>query len=195
MSESASVLHAVSDPSARRQDPLTLERLGPYTILEPLGGGAMARVYLAEQRTPIRRQVAIKVLRPTSTLHKAAQRMNAERQALARMNHPNIAKVFDAGETDDGRAFVVMEYVPGTPITEFCDRHRLDLDTRLRLFVQVCDGIHHAHQQGVLHRDIKPSNVLVSLMRHRPIPKIIDFGIAKGLDGSLTDHTMATGAV
>ncbi len=158
------------------------DRIGPYRIVEVLGQGGMGTVYLAEQSEPIRRLVAIKLIRSSRRDTGFTHRFEAERRALARMSHPNIAQVYEAGDTDDGHPYFVMEHVPGLPITEHCDRHRLAVDERLALFVAVCRGIHHAHQKGVLHRDIKPANILVAVEQGHPVAKIIDFGVAKMLD-------------
>ena len=158
------------------------ERIGRYRILEVLGQGGMGTVYLGEQTEPIRRQVAIKVIRASRLDAQFTHRFEAERQALARMSHPCIAQVYEAGDTESGQPFFAMEHVPGEPITEYCDRERLSIDARLDLFVEVCRGVHHAHQKGILHRDIKPANILVATEQGRPVPKIIDFGVAKALD-------------
>ncbi|MCP4657284.1 MAG: protein kinase [bacterium] len=160
------------------------ERIGPYRILEVLGEGGMGTVYLAEQTEGLKRRVALKLVRPTLVEREAFLRFKAERQALARMNHPNIAQVFEAGTTDDGQPYIAMEYVPGRPITGYCDRRRPEMSPRLELLIAVGEGIAHAHRRGIIHRDIKPSNVLVMEDQGRPIVKIIDFGIAK-----LTDAT------
>jgi WD40 repeat protein len=152
----------------------------------------MGVVYLAEQVTPIRRRVALKLIKHGMDTRRVIARFEAERQALALMHHPHIAAVFDAGTTGDGRPFFVMEYVEGVPITDFCDRHRLSTRARLELFVQVCAAVQHAHQKGVIHRDLKPSNVLVSDADGRPLPKIIDFGVARAIDRSLTGRTAFT---
>ncbi len=174
--------------------PLT-GHIGPYRILKILGEGGMGTVYLAEQREPIRRRVALKVIRRGAVAPQEVRRFEAERQALARMNHPNIAQVFEAGATGDGEPYLVMEYVPGLPITEYCDGERSSVRQRLELFIAVCEGVQHAHQKGIIHRDIKPSNVLVteSPDRDRPVVKVIDFGVAKALDQPLTDGTVFTG--
>ncbi len=169
------------------------ERLGPYRILKILGEGGMGTVYLAEQTEPIRRRVALKVVRPGLMAPGTVRRFEAERQAVARMNHPHIAQAYEAGATEDGQPYFVMEYVPGLAITRYCDQKRLTIGQRLELFLAVCDGVHHLHQKGVIHRDIKPSNVLVTEDRDQPVPKIIDFGIAKALDQPLTDGTVFTG--
>ncbi|MEO8275426.1 MAG: serine/threonine-protein kinase [Thermoanaerobaculia bacterium] len=159
--------------------------IGQYKILEVLGQGGMGTVYLAEQTEPIRRQVAIKLIRSSRRDAQFTHRFESERQALARMSHPCIAQVYEAGDTADGQPFFVMEHVPGEPITRFCDREKLTIDQRLDLFIAVCRGIHHAHQKGILHRDIKPANILVAQEQGVPVPKIIDFGVAKALDSKV----------
>ncbi|MGD8376004.1 MAG: protein kinase, partial [Acidobacteriota bacterium] len=156
-------------------------RIGPYRVIGTLGEGGMGVVYLAEQRDPIRRQVAVKLIKLGCETEKVLARFQAERRALELMDHPNIAKVLDAGVTPEGRPFFAMELIHGEPITSFCDRFGLGIDGRLELFIQVCDAVQHAHQNSVIHRDIKPSNVLVQLVGDEPVPKIIDFGIAKAL--------------
>lgn len=178
----------------RSRDPLTLglEDVGAYHILETLGEGGMGTVYLAEQQEPIRRRVAVKVLRTTWKDRSLALRFEVERQALARMSHPAIARVYDAGVSDEGHPYLVMEYVPGVPITDYCDEHRLSLEERLQLVRQVCEGVQHAHQKAILHRDLKPTNVLVMEEQGRPAPKIIDFGIAKPLDVPPGEGAMVT---
>ena len=166
--------------------------IGPYTILDVLGEGGMGVVYLAEQREPIRRRVALKVIKLGMDTKEVLARFEAERQALALMDHPNIARVLDAGSTAEGKPFFAMELVKGVTITDYCDRHKLDLAARQRLFVQVCRGIQHAHDQGVIHRDIKPSNVFVTLRDDEPVVKIIDFGVAKATNQRLTERTLFT---
>ena len=165
--------------------------VGPYHVLERIGSGGMGDVFLAEQREPLQRLVAVKVIKLGMDTREVIARFDAERQALAMMDHPNIARVFDAGATTEGRPFFVMEFVRGSPITELCDRERLDVDARLDLFLQVCEAVQHAHQRGVIHRDLKPSNVLVAIDDGQKIPKVIDFGIAKATDaqGQGTLHT------
>ena len=166
--------------------------LGPYNLVRTLGSGGMGVVYLAEQLQPVRRSVALKIIKQGMDTEQVIGRFEAERQALALMNHPNIAKVFDAGATDDGRPYFVMELVEGVPITKYCDQHRLTVRERLELFVPVCQAIQHAHQKGVIHRDIKPSNVLVADFDGEAVPKVIDFGIAKATGQQLTEATMFT---
>ncbi len=167
-------------------------RIGQYTLVETLGSGGMGEVYLAEQEQPIRRQVALKIIKLGMDTKEVIARFESERQALAMMDHVNIAKVFDAGATEQGRPFFVMELVKGIPITLYCDRHRLSTRKRLLLFAQVCHAIHHAHQKGIIHRDIKPSNVLVYNQDGEAIPKVIDFGVAKATSQHLTERTMFT---
>ncbi len=168
------------------------ERIGDYRIVDVLGEGGMGIVYLADQQQPIRRRVALKVVKSVSAHRDALARFEVERQSLAMMEHPNIAMVLDAGEADDGRPFFAMEHVPGLPITEFCDRHRLDLRARIALFQKVCRGVQHAHEKGVVHRDLKPTNILVGHRDGLPEPKIIDFGVAKALQQRLTERTLYT---
>ena len=153
----------------------------------------MGSVFMAQQTEPVKRAVAVKVIKAGMDSKAVLARFEAERQALAMMDHPNIAKVLDAGTTDGGRPFFVMELVKGTPITQFCDERKLTPRQRLELFVPVCQAIQHAHQKGIIHRDIKPSNVLVALYDDRPVPKVIDFGVAKAAGQSLTDKTLMTG--
>jgi serine/threonine protein kinase len=168
-------------------------RVGHYTLLKPIGEGGMGMVYLAEQRQPVRRRVALKLIKRGMDSRDVLARFESERQALALMEHPHIARVFDAGTTDDGRPYFVMELVKGVPITEYCDSHRLDLPARLSLFRQVCSAVQHAHQKGIIHRDLKPSNILVEAHNDRPVPKVIDFGLAKATSGlPLTERTLMT---
>ena len=177
-----------------RRTPSYLEggRIANYEILSQLGEGGMGIVYLAEQREPLRRRVALKVMKPGLDSSRVLARFESERQALALMNHPGVAKVFDAGVTEDGRPYIVMEYVAGVPITEFCDRRQSSVPERLKLFMQVCDAIQHAHQKGLIHRDIKPSNVLVTEQDGAPVIKVIDFGVTKAINQPLTDRTLFT---
>jgi serine/threonine protein kinase len=189
-------------------------QIGPYKLLEQIGEGGFGVVYLAEQERPVRRKVALKVIKPGMDTRHVIARFEAERQALALMDHPNIAKVFDAGTTnvdrslrerndgsrsepttisDPGRPYFVMELVQGVPITDYSDECNLTTRERLELFITVCQAVQHAHQKGIIHRDIKPSNVLVAMQDGKPIPKIIDFGVAKAINQQLTEHTLATG--
>ncbi|UCC30909.1 MAG: serine/threonine protein kinase [Phycisphaerales bacterium] len=168
------------------------ESIGRYRITRTVGEGGMGIVYLAEQTEPVRRQVALKVIKPGMDTRQVIARFESERQALAMMNHPGIAKVFDAGVTEHGRPYFVMEHVSGVIITEFCNEHRFNVRQRLELFRQVCQAIQHAHQNGIIHRDIKPSNLLVGEDNGTPIPKVIDFGVAKAISQRLTDKTLFT---
>jgi hypothetical protein len=167
-------------------------KIGPYKLLQKLGEGGCGVVYLAEQEKPVRRRVALKVIKLGMDTKNVIARFEAERQALALMDHPNIARVLDAGATETGRPYFVMELVRGVRITEYCDQNQFDTRQRLELFIQVCHAIQHAHQKGVIHRDIKPSNVLVTLHDGVPVPKVIDFGIAKAIEGKLTEQTLFT---
>jgi serine/threonine protein kinase len=166
--------------------------IGPYKLLEQIGEGGFGVVFMAEQHEPIRRKVALKVLKPGMDSKQVIARFEAERQALALMDHPNIAHVFDGGATSTGRPYFVMELVRGVPITDFCDQNRLAVRERLELFASVCQAVQHAHQKGVIHRDIKPSNVLVTLHDDKAVVKVIDFGIAKATGQQLTDKTLFT---
>lgn len=172
----------------------SLKVVGPYHLIRRLGEGGMGEVWLAEQRGSVRRRVALKLIKGGVSTREAIARFESERQALAMMDHPTIAKVFDAGTTAEGTPYFVMEYVAGVPINEFCDKHRLSTTERLELFTQVCEGVQHAHQKAIIHRDLKPSNILVSEIDSRPAPKIIDFGVAKALTQRLTEETMFTRA-
>ena len=167
--------------------------IGPYKLLEAIGEGGMGTVYMAEQAVPVRRRVALKVIKPGMDSRQVVARFEAERQALALMDHPNIAKVHDGGMTTSGRPYFVMELVRGLPITEYCDRNELSIPERLELFVLVCRAVQHAHQKGVIHRDLKPSNVIVTVIDGVGVPKVIDFGVAKATGQSLTDMTLFTG--
>ena len=168
------------------------ETIGPYKLLQQIGEGGMGIVYLAERQQPVKQRVALKVVKQGMDSKQFIARFEAERQALAMMDHPNIAKVLDAGCTDNGRPYFVMELVKGIPISEFCDENRLTTRDRIQLFVQVCQAVHHAHQKGIIHRDIKPSNVLVALYDQKPVPKVIDFGVAKATNQQLTEKTLFT---
>jgi serine/threonine protein kinase len=167
--------------------------IGPYKLLEQIGEGGMGVVYMAEQTKPVRRKVSLKIIKPGMDSRQIIARFEAERQALALMDHPNIAQVHDAGTTDCGRPHFVMELVKGIPITDYCDREHLAIDDRLELFVQGCQAVQHAHQKGIIHRDLKPSNILVTLIDGAAVPKIIDFGVAKAIGQQLTEKTLFTG--
>jgi serine/threonine protein kinase/tetratricopeptide (TPR) repeat protein len=163
-----------------------------YKLLEQIGEGGMGTVWVAEQTQPVRRRVALKLIKPGMDSRQVLSRFEVERQALALMDHPNIAKVLDGGMTEEGRPYFVMEYVKGVPITEYCDNARLSIADRLKLFLPVCQAVQHAHQKGIIHRDLKPSNILVCLYDGQPVPKIIDFGLAKAMHQPLTEHTLYT---
>lgn len=166
--------------------------IGSYHLLERIGVGGMGEVWLAEQRQPVRRRVAIKLIKPGMDTREVVARFELERQALALMDHPAVAKVFDAGSTPDGRPYFAMEYVAGMPITDYCDKHKLGMEQRLDLFRLVCEGVQHAHQKAIIHRDLKPSNILVSEIDGRPMPRIIDFGVAKATSQRLDAGTLYT---
>ena len=166
--------------------------IGRYKLLQKIGEGGMGVVYMAEQREPVIRKVALKIIKLGMDTKQVIARFEAERQALALMDHPNIAKVLDGGATESGRPYFVMELVPGLPITQFCDEANLSTRDRLELFLEVCSAIQHAHQKGIIHRDIKPSNILVTLHGDKPVPKVIDFGVAKATQGRLTEKTLFT---
>lgn len=187
--------HPFADPMATADDPIQ-ERpgtvIGPYKLLEQIGEGGMGLVFVAEQEHPVRRKVALKIIKPGMDSRQVIARFEAERQALALMDHQNIAKVLDAGTTTSGRPYFIMELVHGVPITTYCDANQLTLRERLELFIPVCLAIQHAHQKGIIHRDIKPSNVLVTMYDDKPVPKVIDFGVAKALDQRLTEKTVYT---
>ena len=168
------------------------DKIGRYKLLKVLGEGGMGMVYLAEQEGQIRRRVALKLIKPGMDSKRVIARFETERQALALLDHPNIAQVYDAGTTESGRPYFVMERVRGLPVTEYCDRHKLTIEDRLGLFIQICLAIHHAHQKGIIHRDIKPSNILVTAENDRPTPKVIDFGVAKAVSQPLTEQTLFT---
>ncbi len=195
------VFEALEDSEAEEATPTAslgavLERpggqIGRYRLLSVLGEGGMGIVYLAEQERPIKRRVALKVIKPGMDSKRVIARFEAERQALALLDHPNIAHVHDAGTTQTSRPYFVMEYVKGLPITEYCDHHKLSIEDRLILFRHVCDAVQHAHQKGIIHRDIKPSNILVSIQDDQAVPKIIDFGVAKAISQPLTERTLFT---
>jgi serine/threonine protein kinase/tetratricopeptide (TPR) repeat protein len=184
-------LAATADRRRLAEGPGTV--IGPYKLMEQIGEGGMGVVYMAGQSQPVRRKVALKIIKPGMDTRQVVARFEAERQALALMDHPNIAKVLDAGATDSGRPYFVMELVRGIPITDYCDREQLSITERLDLFVLVCRAVQHAHQKGIIHRDLKPSNVLVTVIDGVAVPKVIDFGVAKATGASLTERTLFTG--
>jgi eukaryotic-like serine/threonine-protein kinase len=177
-----------AEPPAEEQSKV----IGPYRLIRKLGDGGMGQVWLAEQTEPVRRQVALKLIRAGMYDDEVVQRFRAERQSLAMMDHPSIAKVFDAGATPDGQPYFVMEYVPGVPITRYCDEKRLTVRQRLELFIKVCEGVQHAHQKAMVHRDLKPANILVAEVNGKPVPRIIDFGLAKATTPVVGSETMFT---
>ncbi len=179
-------------PASQRDSTVLPQSIGPYEVVQLLGEGGMGVVYLAEQKQPIRRRVALKVIKLGMDTKAVMARFEAEREALALMDHPHVARVIDAGATEQGRPYFVMEYVEGVPITQFCDRERLNVGARLALFMQVCQAVQHAHQKGIIHRDLKPSNVLVAMTDGQAAVKVIDFGIAKATQQKLTGRTFAT---
>src|SRR6266849_3077561 len=196
-------LEPVVAPVGQAADPPTLQpplpveekpgtMIGRYKLLERIGEGGFGVVYVAEQRESVKRRVALKIIKLGMDTRQVVARFEAERQALALMDHPNIAKVLDAGATETGRPFFVMDLVRGVKITDYCDQNHLSTGQRLELFIQVCRAVQHAHQKGVIHRDLKPSNILVTLNDGVPVPKVIDFGIAKATAGPLTDKTFFT---
>jgi serine/threonine protein kinase len=191
----ANALASVAEAANHSLPPASEElglHIGRYTLLQKIGEGGCGAVYMASQDEPVRRRVALKLIKLGMDTKNVIGRFEAERQALALMDHPNIARVLDAGATESGRPYFVMELVRGVKITEFCDQNNLDIRQRLDLFIQVCHAIQHAHQKGVIHRDIKPSNILVTLHDGVPVPKVIDFGIAKAIEGPLTDKPFFT---
>lgn len=180
------------EPEESATDDRLGETIGPYKLMEKLGEGGFGEVYVAVQQKPIRRRVALKLIKAGMNSREVVARFEAERQALAMMDHPNIARVLDGGSTANGQPFFVMELVRGVPITEFCDAHKLATNERLRLFVDVCLAVHHAHQKGVIHRDIKPTNTLVTLHDTKPVAKVIDFGVAKAIGVPFSNKTIYT---
>ena len=182
---------AVTTDEPLREGPSS--QIGPYKLLEQIGEGGMGVVFMAEQTRPVQRRVALKIIKAGMDTRQVVARFEAERQALAMMDHPNIARVLDVGATDTGRPYFVMELVRGVPMTEFCNQQNLSIRERLKLFVTVCQAVQHAHQKGIIHRDIKPTNVLVTLHDGRPMIKVIDFGVAKATGQKLTDKTLFTG--
>jgi len=185
--EPGSALPTVAHPADR-----TGQTIAGYRVLQVIGEGGMGVVYEAEQESPVRRRVALKLIKPGMDTSEVVARFESERQALALMSHPSIASIFDGGAAEDGRPYFAMELVHGEPLTQYCDKHRLALKERLELFLQVCEGVQHAHQKGIIHRDIKPSNILVTVRDDAPVPKIIDFGVAKAISHRLTDKTLYT---
>src|SRR5262249_22214420 len=165
---------------------------GRYSLQEKLGEGGMGEVWVAKQTEPVKRKVALKLIKPGMDSRAVLARFDQERQALALMDHPNIAKVLDGGLTPNGQPFFVMELVNGVPLTKFCDEARLMPRQRLELFVPICRAVQHAHQKGIVHRDLKPANILVTLIDGKPVPKVIDFGVAKATAGKLTDDSLST---
>src|SRR5262245_24647366 len=165
---------------------------GRYWLLERIGEGGMGEVWVAKQTEPVQRKVALKLIKAGMDSKSVLGRFEAERQALAMMDHPNIAKVLDGGLTAENRPLFVMELVNGQPLTRFCDESKLTTRERLELFLPVCQAVHHAHQKGIIHRDLKPTNILVTLYDGRPVPKVIDFGVAKATGGRLTEETLST---
>src|SRR5713101_1206540 len=192
--QDTSGLASASAPTETAADLASVEKIsfGPYRLLQRLGEGGMGEVWLAEQSKPVQRRVALKLIKAGMDTREVVARFESERQALALMDHPAIAKVFDAGSTPEGRPYFVMEYVAGIPITAYCDKHRMTTRQRMELFMQVCEGVQHAHQKAIIHRDLKPSNILVSEVDGKPMPRIIDFGLAKATSQRLTDESMYT---
>jgi serine/threonine protein kinase/tetratricopeptide (TPR) repeat protein len=188
--DAAEAITPTTDQGSHPEKPGTL--IGPYKLLQQIGEGGMGIVFMAEQQEPVRRKVALKIIKPGMDSTQVMARFEAERQALALMDHQNIARVLDAGATASSRPYFVMELVKGVPITKFCDDNHLTPRERLELFAPVCQAIQHAHQKGIIHRDIKPSNVLVTLYDGKPVPKVIDFGVAKAIEQRLTERTLFT---
>jgi eukaryotic-like serine/threonine-protein kinase len=184
-------------PTAALKADIQVERTGTiierYKLLEKIGEGGFGVVFMAQQVEPVQRKVALKILKAGMDTKEVIARFEAERQAIALMDHPNIARALDAGATEAGRPYFVMELVHGIPITDYCDQSHLSTRDRLQLFIKVCQAVQHAHQKGVIHRDIKPSNVLVTEHDGEPVPKVIDFGVAKALGQKLTEKTLFTG--
>ena len=202
-SQSDNTTSFTNDPDATRPSDAAFEEsistlepktIGPYRLIKKLGQGGMGQVWLAEQTAPVRRQVALKLIKAGLYDDSVLQRFLSERQSLAIMEHPSIARVFDAGATLDGQPYLVMEYVPGQPITKYCDQRHLRIQDRLELFIKVCDGVQHAHQKAIIHRDLKPANILVIEIDGKPTPRIIDFGLAKSINLPAADETLFTQA-
>ncbi|XZE55280.1 serine/threonine protein kinase [Planctomycetaceae bacterium SH139] len=175
-----------------RMDTKPSDKVGPYTLLDQIGQGGMGSVWVAKQSEPIKRRVAIKLIKAGMDSGQVLGRFEAERQALAMMDHPNIARVFDGGVTEQGRPYFAMEYVKGVPLTEYCDQAKLSVRERLELFIPICQAVQHAHQKGIIHRDLKPTNILICLYDGKPVPKVIDFGLAKAMHQSLTEQSIYT---
>lgn len=192
MSDPHHIDETVDSPPTTRAPLDNPESIGPFRILERIGEGGMGIIFKAEQRSPVRRVVALKVIKLGMDTRDVLARFDAERQALALMSHPNIARVLDAGATETGRPFFAMEFVPGVPLTRYCDEQRLSTRQRLELFIPICHAVQHAHQKGIIHRDLKPTNILVTLVDGKPVPKVIDFGIAKATAQMLTAQTLYT---
>src|ERR1022692_3203301 len=184
---------AISHTAALVADTTEHRSVGHYRLVKKLGEGGRGQVWLAEQTAPVGRQVALKLIRAGMYDEAVVRRFQSERQSLAIMDHPAIAKVFDAGATPQGQPYLVMEYVPGLPITEYCDQHRLRIRERLELFIQACEGAQHAHQKAIIHRDLKPANILIVEIDGVAVPRIIDFGLARATTPELTDQTLLTG--
>ncbi len=188
---------AIADDATANHDQPLSERpgsiIGHYKLLEQIGEGGMGIVFMADQQQPVQRRVALKIIKPGMDTRQVIARFEAERQALALMDHPHIARVLDAGATETGRPYFVMELVRGVPVTEYCDEHQLGIRPRLELFINICQAVQHAHQKGIIHRDLKPTNVLVTQHDGRPLVKVIDFGVAKATGQKLTDKTLFTG--
>jgi serine/threonine protein kinase/Tol biopolymer transport system component len=184
--------HPVFDLPTADDSHASQRTIGPYHLLESIGHGGMGEVWLAEQRQPVRRRVALKLIKVGMDTKEVVARFESERQALALMDHPAIARVFEAGSTAEGRPYFVMEYVAGIPITAYCDKHKLTVRQRMELFIQVCEGVQHAHQKAIIHRDLKPSNILVCEVDGKPMPRIIDFGVSKAISQTLTSATVYT---
>ena len=178
------------DPSPLSEGPG--HEIGRYKLLQKIGEGGFGVVYMAEQHRPVHRKVALKIIKPGMDTKAVVARFEAERQALALMDHPNIARVFDGGATESGRPYFVMELVKGVPITDYCDANNLSTDDRLKLFATVCQAVQHAHQKGIIHRDLKPSNIMITLHDGQPVVKVIDFGVAKATNQQLTEKTLFT---
>jgi serine/threonine protein kinase len=190
--DSLLAVDGISSTTAFVNDDSVGQQIGSYKLLQKLGEGGMGAVYLAERQRPVKQRVALKIIKHGMDSKKFVARFEAERQALAMMDHPNIASVHDAGCTQSGRPYLVMELVKGVPITTFCDQNKLSTRERLELFIPVCHAVQHAHRKGIIHRDLKPSNILVAMYDDRPVPKVIDFGLAKAANQQLTDKTLFT---